>query len=177
MDSKIISYFLQLQKKCNFFKTPCTYAWIDIFPQGKLIRNRIAVTIPFLRQGSEVLGLKGKHEHLSVSVGDLSKVTVSEQTIQGYSEWFPQGCREGMAEAVPTVRLPDLPYLPQESALSLLHFPENIHLDLAVHTNFMESQIMPQASFLTDIWSWWYRQKTLLFRCSEKIGQPDDTAS
>lgn len=100
-----------------------------------------------------MLGLEGKREHLSVSVGDLSKVTVSEQTIQGYSEWFPQGCREGMAEAVPTVCLPDLPYLPQESALSLLHFPENIHLDLVVHTNFVESQTMPQASFLIDIWS------------------------
>ena len=98
-------------------------------------------------------GSGGKREHLSVSVGDLSKVTVSEQTIQGHGEWFPQGCREGMAEAVPTVCLPDLPYLPQESPLSLLHFPENIHLDLVMHTNFMESQIMPQASFLIDTWS------------------------
>ena len=60
MDSKIISYFLQLQKKMQFLKTPCTYAWIDIFPQGKLIRSRITVTIPFLRQENEVLGLRGE---------------------------------------------------------------------------------------------------------------------
>ena len=152
----------------QFLKTPCTFAWIDIFPQGKLIRNRITVTIPFLRQENEVPGLRGE---------TWTPQCFSGRPLQGHSEWFPQGCREGMAEAMPTVCLPDLPHLPQESPLSLLHFPENIHLDLVMHTNFMESQIMPQASFLIDTWSWWCREKTLLPLCLEKIGQPDDTAS